>query len=99
MRRYRFGELVFTWDERKASANLRKHRIAFEEAATVFVDPIAREYDDPDHSAIEARFLLVGHSLVGGIRLLVHAEKDDTIRIISARRATPSEREQYEANA
>jgi uncharacterized DUF497 family protein len=58
MRRYRFGELVFTWDERKASANLRKHRVAFEEAATVFVDPIAREYDDPDHSNTEARFLL-----------------------------------------
>jgi uncharacterized DUF497 family protein len=99
MPRYRFGALVFAWDERKASANLRKHRVAFEEAATVFADPIAREYDDPEHSAVEARFLLVGHSLAGRILLVVYVEKDDTIRIVSARRATPSEREEYEANA
>jgi uncharacterized protein len=99
VKRHRFGELVFSWDERKASANLRKHGIRFEEAATVFVDPLGRAYDDPDHAEHELRFLLVGHSLAGRILLVVHAEKDDTIRIISARRATPSEREDYEADA
>ena len=99
MKRYRFGDLVFSWDERKASANLRRHGVRFEEAATVFVDPTACEYDDPDHSEAELRFLLVGHSLAGRILLVVHAEKDDTIRIISARRATLREREDYEADA
>jgi uncharacterized DUF497 family protein len=99
MRWHRFGELAFSWDERKASANLRKHRVDSEEAATVFADPSAREYDDPEHSTHEPRFLLVGHSFAGRILLVVHAEKDGTIRIISARRATPREREDYEANA
>jgi uncharacterized DUF497 family protein len=78
---------------------LRKHRVHFEEAVTVFIDPGAREYDDPDHSHDELRFLLVGHSLAGRILLVVHAEKDDTIRIISARRATPREREAHETDA
>jgi uncharacterized DUF497 family protein len=60
---------------------------------------LGRIYDDPDHSEYEARFLLVGRSLVGRFLLVVHAEKEDTIRIISARRATPRERERYEADA
>jgi uncharacterized DUF497 family protein len=93
------GELGFAWDDRKALANVRKHRVTFEEAATVFVDPSARMYDDPDHSTDEPRFLLVGHSLAGRLLLVVHAEKDDTIRIISARRANAHERQDYEANA
>ena len=62
-------------------------------------DPMAREYDDPDHSEKEPRFLLVGHSLAGRVLLVVHAEKNDTIRIISARRATAREREDYQADA
>ena len=99
MRRYRFGELAFSWDERKAQANLRKHRVRFEEAVTVFVDPRAREHDDPDHSDQETRFLLIGHSLAGRLLLVVHADKSDTIRIISARRATSRERQDYESNA
>ena len=99
MKRYRFGELVFSWDERKALTNWRRRGVRFEEAATVFVDPAAREYDDPDHSEAELRFLLVGHSLAGRILRVVHAEKDDTIRIVSARRATPRERQDYEADA
>ncbi|HKY40385.1 MAG TPA: BrnT family toxin [Polyangiaceae bacterium] len=99
MKRYRFGELVFSWDERKATANVRRHGVRFEEAATVFIDPGAREYDDPDHSQHELRFLLVGHSFAGRLLLVVHAEKDDTIRIISARRVTPREREAYESDA
>jgi uncharacterized DUF497 family protein len=99
VRRYRFGELEFSWDERKALQNTRRHGIRFEEAATAFVDPLARVYDDPDHSETEARFLLVGHSLAGRLLLVVHAEKSDTIRIISARRPTPRERAEYETDA
>jgi uncharacterized protein len=56
-------------------------------------------YDDPDHSETEARFILLGHSLAGRLLLVVHAEKGDTIRIISARRPTPRERAEYEADA
>ena len=99
MVRFRFGGLQFTWSERKAALNMRKHRVSFEEATTVFVDPLARVYDDPDHSTSEKRFLLVGHSLVGRLLLVVHVEKGDTIRIISARRANARERGAYENNA
>ena len=99
MKRYRFGKLEFSWNERKALQNLRRHGVRFEEAATVFVDPLARVYDDPDHSDTEARFLLVGHSLAGRMLLVVHAEKGDTIRVISARRTTSAERAEYEADA
>jgi uncharacterized protein len=99
VRRYRFGELEFSWDERKALQNARRHGVRFEEAATAFVDPLGRVYDDPDHSETETRFILVGHSLAGRLLLVVHAEKGDTIRIISARRPTPRERAEYEADA
>jgi uncharacterized DUF497 family protein len=95
--RFRFGELEFSWDDRKAATNLKKHGVAFEEAATVFADPIARLYDDPDHSENDQRFLLVGHSFAGRVLLVVHAENRDTIRIISARRAKPTEREDQDA--
>lgn len=99
VRRYRFGELEFSWDERKALQNARRHGVRFEEAATAFIDPLGRVYDDPDHSETEARFILVAHSLAGRLLLVVHAEKGDTIRIISARRPTPRERAEYEADA
>lgn len=99
MQKHRFGDIEFTWSERKARENLRKHGVRFEEAATVFLDPLARVYDDPDHSEDEARFLLVGHSLRGRLLLVVHAERADILRIISARPTTPSERDEYEANA
>ena len=99
MVQFRFGGLEFTWSERKAALNMRKHRVSFEEATTVFLDPLARIYEDPDHSVTENRFLLVGYSLVGRLLLVVHVEKGDTIRIISARRATARERKDYEKNA
>jgi hypothetical protein len=95
--RFQFGELVFSWDEPKARANLKKHGVSFQEAATVFADPLARVYDDPDHSEDEVRLLLVGHSFAGRVLLVVHAENLDTLRIISARRARPSEREANDA--
>jgi len=99
VQRYRFGALEFSWDERKAQQNARRHKVRFEEAATVFADPLARLYDDPDHSISEDRFLLVGHSAAGRVVLVVHAEKGDTIRIISARQPTARERARYEADA
>ena len=99
MKQYIFGDLEFSWDERKARLNRRRHGVSFEEAATVFVDPTARLYADPDHSEQEARFLLVGHSLRGRILLVVHAERSASIRIISARPVSQRERGRYEADA
>jgi uncharacterized DUF497 family protein len=96
---YRFGKLRFTWDVRKGAVNVRKHGVRFEEAATVFADPLASFHDDPDHSGLEARFLLVGHSLNDRILLVVHAERGDTIRLISARKPTARERKEYDGNA
>jgi uncharacterized DUF497 family protein len=84
----RFGDLRFSWDDRKAAANERKHRVGFDEAITVFVDPLARDYDDPDHSEGEHRALLIGRSWPGRLSLVVHVERTDTIRIVSARKAS-----------
>src|SRR5437870_9644294 len=93
------ADLSFTWDTSKAGTNLRKHGISFEEAETVFSDDSAILLPDPDHSDGEDRFLLIG--LSGALRVLVvvHCEPgpDRTIRLISARRATRSERGQYVA--
>ena len=87
----------FTWDQAKAAENLRGHGVSFEEASTAFVDENARLKHDPDHSQREDRFILLGFS--GRLRLLIvsHAyrQNDELIRIISARKATPREREQY----
>lgn len=86
----------FEWDPRKAARNLRKHRISFQEAATVFGDPLALTYDDPDHSVAEHRFITVGASNAGRVLVVAHADRGDDIRIVSARKATPRERRQYE---
>lgn len=90
--------LKFRWDARKAATNLKKHGVCFEEAKSVFYDGYARLIPGPEHSEGEARFLLLGYST--GLRLLVVAhcyrEEDEEIRIISARKATRSERRQYE---
>lgn len=89
----------FAWDPRKARENLRKHGVSFEEAVTAFSDEEALLLDDPDHSTDEERFVLLG--LSGTLRLLtvVHCYRvdDEVIRVISARRATRSERVQYGA--
>jgi hypothetical protein len=91
------SELRFEWDPAKAAANLRKHGVAFEEAQTVFSDERALLIDDPEHSMGEERFVVLGFS--SGLRILVvvhYYEQDpDTIGIISARRATRSERARY----
>jgi uncharacterized DUF497 family protein len=86
------GELIFEWDLAKATSNRRKHGVSFEEAATVFLDPLARTFDDPAHSDEEDRFLLVGASSALRTLLVVHVERGDRLRIISARLATRKER-------
>jgi uncharacterized DUF497 family protein len=91
---------VFTWDAGKATRNLRKHGVSFEEAATVFADPDALEWEDLEHSHQENRFKRLGISSRGRILILVYSHrrtKDDkeTLRIITARRANPKEREAY----
>jgi uncharacterized protein len=91
-------DLEFEWDERKNAQNRRKHGVSFEEAKTVFLDENALLITDPDHSADEERFILLG--LSSSLRALVvcHSYKHDreTIRIISARRANGIERKKYE---
>ncbi len=88
----------FEWDLRKASSNLVKHGVAFNEALTVFYDPLARIFEDTDQSVEEPRELIIGHS--AGYQLLVvsFTERQGGIRIISARHATRLERQDYEEN-
>lgn len=86
----------FEWDEEKAQTNLAKHGVSFVEATTVFDDPNCLIMDDPKHSLGESRFLILGYSIVPRLLIVVHCERGSTIRIISARPATPSERRNYE---
>lgn len=86
----------FEWDEAKAVVNVHKHGVPFEDAASVFSDPLAYTFDDPDHSVGEQRLLTFGYSQAGRLLAVVHAERGRVIRIISARRATRTERGIYE---
>jgi uncharacterized protein len=86
----------FEWDPSKAAQNRRKHGVSFREAATVFADPLAVTYLDPDHSVEEQRFLTVGMSNLGRLLIAAHADRGESIRIISARRTTVRERTDYE---
>lgn len=90
--------MYFEWDEQKNHSNFRKHSIWFEEAQTVWADGSSVEFFDDEHSADEDRFIRVGHSSQNRILLVVYCEQDsgDTVRIISARKATPKERSEYE---
>jgi uncharacterized DUF497 family protein len=88
--------LKFAWDAAKAAANLAKHGISFEEAATVFGDPLALTFDDPDHSVDEHRLLTFGVSDRNRVLLVVNVERGRILRIISARKATKHERGIYE---
>ena len=87
----------FEWDKEKAESNLQKHGVSFEEAATVFFDPLSLTIPDPLHSDEESRFVIIGLSNQQRQLVVVHSERDDRIRIISARLATASERKKYEA--
>ena len=91
------GEIRFTWDPAKALENQRKHGIGFDEARTVFSDEGALLIGDPDHSADEDRFVIIGFSSFARLLTVCHCyrESDEVIRIVSARKATGSESDQY----
>jgi uncharacterized DUF497 family protein len=86
----------FEWDPRKAAANLVKHKVSFEEAGTVFGDPLGRIVADPRHSMREARFVLLGLSKELRLLAVMFADRGEAVRIVSARRATRHERGNYE---
>jgi uncharacterized DUF497 family protein len=88
--------LKFEWHNMKAAANKRKHGISFDEAATVFADTLAFVFPDQDHSEDETRFLIIGMSETGRILVVSHTDREDRIRIISAREAIRKERIFYE---
>ena len=90
--------LRFTWDPRKAEANLAKHAVSFEDAVTVFADPLARIFPDEEHSVTELREIIIGHSAQHQLILVNFTATDDEVRIFSARKATRREREDYEEN-
>ncbi len=87
---------LFEWNPEKAEANLKKHGISFEEAETVFSDPLSLTVPDPIHSNKENRFIITGYSDKQRQLIVVHTDRDDKIRIISARLAMPSEKKKYE---
>lgn len=87
----------FEWDENKNSINKKKHKVSFEEAATVFYDEEALVIDDPEHSEDESRFVILGLSQRANLLVVCHCYRasDTVIRIISARKATTTEKQQY----
>jgi hypothetical protein len=91
------SELSFEWDPIKAEINKQKHGISFEEAETVFDDPLAALFDDDVHSIYEPREIIIGHSIHQQLVFVCFTERDGSIRIISARRATPREQHDYES--
>jgi len=88
--------MEFEWDKYKANANLRKHKVLFDEAATVFGDVHSRTFPDPDHSITEDRLITIGTSDRGRVLVVSHTERNNRPRIISARKAKPRERKAYE---
>jgi hypothetical protein len=86
----------FEWDPEKAKKNLRKHGVSFEEAVTVFYDPLSATFDDPDHSVGEYRFITIGLSSRDRLIVVAHAERGESLRIINARPATAHERKKHE---
>ena len=89
--------MKFEWDSRKAEANIAKHNVSFEEAETVFFDPIAAIFDDEWHSTGERREIIIGYSQRNRLLLVCFTEREGTvIRIISSREATPTERRRHE---
>ena len=89
--------MQFEWDPAKALRNLAKHGVSFDEASTVFGDPLAGTISDPQRSADEERLVTIGYSDRGPLIVVVHVERDSRTRIISARRATRRERRRYES--
>jgi hypothetical protein len=93
------GDLEFAWDPAKAAGNLEKHGVSFEEAATVFRNPLARVLPDPTHSRDDERAIIIGHSEGGRLLLVVFSEAESHIRIISAREVSGRERREYEEHS
>ncbi len=87
----------FEWDRKKADQNREKHGVSFDEAVTVFYDPLAATVEDPDHSIEEERFITIGYSAQRRLLVVSHTERKGAARLISARRATPRERKRHEA--
>ena len=88
--------MQFEWNENKAASNLSKHEVSFEEAKTVFDDPLYVDFYDPDHSEDEARYLILGESSRGRLLIVSYTERGDSIRLISAREVTRIEQKAYE---
>jgi hypothetical protein len=91
--------LLFEWDTDKAKKNIKIHDVSFDEASTAFKDDISLTIYDPLHSEEEDRLILIGNSCKNRLLVIVHIERGDKIRIISARKTTKKERKQYEENA
>jgi len=90
--------LTFEWDPRKARTNFAKHGVTFEEATTIFGDPLALTIPDPEHSLTEERYITMGKAFSGKLLVVAHTDRGDNIRIISARGASRRERKFYEEN-
>ncbi|MEW6667128.1 MAG: BrnT family toxin [Thermodesulfobacteriota bacterium] len=90
-------DLTFDWDEVKARANLRKHRVSFYEGKTVFNDPFLLTFADPEHSVREERYINIGMSSRGRMLVVIHTERGGIIRLLSSRKAAPHERKFYES--
>ena len=88
--------MEFEWDPKKEAKNIRKHKVTFSEAATVFADTLSTTVPDPDHSEDEDRYIIIGLSQRPRLLMVAHTERGERIRIISARTLTPAEREAYE---
>ncbi len=89
-------KLNFEWDEEKAKANFKKHRVSFDESTTIFIDPFSITIPDPDHSVNEQRYIDIGSSDKGRVMVVVYTKRGSNIRIISCRKATLSERKLHE---
>lgn len=88
--------MEFEWNSNKARLNFEKHGVAFQEAVTVFNDPLSFTFPDPDHSFGENRYIIIGLSQLGQLLVVAHTERSDNLRIISARKATRQEEQFYE---
>ena len=88
--------MEFEWDENKAAANLLTHRVSFDEAKSVFDDPVYVDFYDPDHSHKEHRYIIIGQSQQGRLLIVSYTERGDVVRLINAREAARGEREAYE---
>lgn len=89
--------MQFEWDPNKARRNFKKHAVTFDEAVTVFYDPLSATFDDPDHSVGERRLITIGFSAQGRLMAVCHTERGSAVRVISARLATARERKRHEA--